>query len=414
MKPQSSKKIKVSLRFHHDTTTAVGEMLASNGSIYFQYAPDFLKSGLMISPFKLRAIPEPQTPLAAELSLFEGLFGVFADSLPDGWGLLMMARAMRNAGLDFSRSSPLDRLSFVGERALGALVYEPQFASTEQLDQFVELSRLAREVERVFLGDDEDILPELLALGGSPGGARPKVVIGVKNSAAGKAKKIAMGLDPLPAGYEHWLLKFRGQHESRDAGIIEYIYAKTAEKVGLVVQDSHLFKGTRGEYYFATKRFDRKGAERIHCHSLAGLLHANFRMPSLDYESFLRATYLLTKRQDDLFAAFRLAVFNVLFHNRDDHAKNFAFIMPAGGKWQLSPAFDLTYSMGPGGEHTSAIAGEGRRPTRSHLLRLAHTVGIEGLHAERIMQEVEAGRKFMHDQLRQFEIKQHPLYKILA
>jgi serine/threonine-protein kinase HipA len=237
--------------------------------------------------------------------------------------------------------------------------------------------------------------------------------VGVQKSPAARSKKIVAGVDQLPAGYEHWLIKFHGLDERKDAGIIEYIYAQTAQKVGLVVQPCHLFKDKRGAQWFGTKRFDREANTRIHCHSLAGLLHANFRFPSVDYEAFLRSTSFLTKREEDLVAAFRQAAFNVVFHNRDDHAKNFAFTMKDDGIWRLSPAFDLTYSMGPGGEHTSSIAGEGRNPGRSHLLAMAEAVGIESKKAEEILQEVEAGREVMLDLLQQFEVKKHPLSKIL-
>ena len=418
MSREGLKKLRVCLTFAADQEIHVGDMLRTDaGVIYFQLASSFLRSGFSLSPIKLKLVPEPQTPLPTEGPVFGGLFGVFADSLPDGWGLLMMSRAMRRTGIDDQRTSALDRLAFVGRRAMGALVYQPASEANEDLgDEVLELSRLAAGVDRVLEGKADDVLPELLVLGGSPGGARPKVVIGVELGVDGEATgRICAGLDPLPAGYEHWLVKFRGKEERPDAGIIEYIYAKTAEHVGLKIEDTKLFQDARGGIWFGTRRFDRRrDGERIHLHTLAGLLHADFRLPSLDYEAFLKATCVLTRRQDDLAAAFLQAAFNVIFHNRDDHAKNFAFTMSRDRDWRLSPAYDLTYSPGPGNEHTMSIVGEGRSPTSEHLMMLAHKAGIDQRAAKLILQRVEDGRTFMVDQLRQFQVRDHPIKTVLG
>ena len=94
------------------------------------------------------------------MKVFDGLFGVFADSLPDGWGLLMMSRAMRRAGMDAKRASALDRLSFIGRRAMGALVYEPAFEPGEDMGEALDLARLAAEVNRVLAGKARDVLSD--------------------------------------------------------------------------------------------------------------------------------------------------------------------------------------------------------------------------------------------------------------
>lgn len=414
MTSRGLKKLKVSLMFSKTKTQHVGDMLKSqNGLIYFQLAPYFQKSNILISPFKIKSIPEPQTPLPTDASIFDGLFGVFSDSLPDAWGLLMMNRAMRRKGIDYQSSSALDRLAFIGNRGMGALIYEPMTETIDEQLKAIELSYMASEVSRILEGNAEEILSELLILGGSPGGARPKVMLGVSTTGK-KAKRLVAGIDPLPKGYEHWLIKFHGKDERADAGIIEYIYAKTARHVGLNIQEYDLFKDSKGALWFGTKRFDRgPGESRIHCHSLAGLLHANYRLPSVDYESFLRTVSVLTKQNDDVLAGFRQAVFNVIFHNRDDHAKNFAFIMDYNGTWRLSPAFDLTYAIGPGGEHTSSIVGEGHNPKRQHLILLADQVGIALKTANLIIDQIEDGRSFMLDLFKQFEIKKHPMMQRL-
>jgi serine/threonine-protein kinase HipA len=148
-------------------------------------------------------------------------------------------------------------------------------------------------------------------------------------------------------------------------------------------------------------------------HSVAGLLHANFRLPALDYEDLLKLTSAITRREDDLHSMFRIAAFNIIFHNRDDHSKNFSFLMSESGEWRLAPAYDLTWSRGPGGEHTTAVLGEGKTPTKSRLIVLAEKRGIDRRTAEKIVSEVEAGKQVMLDLLRQYGIKSHPVLESL-
>jgi serine/threonine-protein kinase HipA len=146
-----------------------------------------------------------------------------------------------------------------------------------------------------------------------------------------------------------------------------------AMEAGVSMPDVHLFPSQQGKGYFAVKRFDREGNKRLHMHTASGLLHSDFRVPSLDYEDLLTLTGSLTKDIREVEKMYRLAVFNVLAHNRDDHAKNFSFLMNKAGAWKLSPAYDLTFSSGPGGEQSTMVAGEGRNPTIKHLIKL----GIE-------------------------------------
>ena len=166
-------------------------------------------------------------------------------------------------------------------------------------------------------------------------------------------------------------------------------------------------------FWFGSKRFDRgDNGERFHIHSLAGMLHADFRLPSLDYETILKATLVITKDHRELHRAFRLAVFNVIYHNRDDHAKNFSFLMDHKGNWTLSQAYDITFSLGFGGEHSTSILGEGRNPHTSHLLRLAEAVGISLKDAKNIIAEIESGKTKLKELLDEHEIKDHPVFHI--
>lgn len=186
------------------------------------------------------------------------------------------------------------------------------------------------------------------------------------------------------------MIKFKSQYDPKDIGPIEYAYHLMATSAGLNVPKATLFPSKKGGGFFGVERFDRLHHERIHTHTLSGLLHADHRIPSLDYESILKATLLLTKDEKECETQFRNAVFNVLSHNRDDHAKNFSFIMPEKNMWKVSPAYDLTFSHGVRGEHASLIMGEGLSPNKTHLLKLAETALISIKKALDIIDEVQS------------------------
>ncbi|MBP6218595.1 MAG: type II toxin-antitoxin system HipA family toxin [Oligoflexales bacterium] len=412
------KSVKVKLEFSPDKIFSVGNIfLLDSKKIYFQFEASFLEqhSKLYLSPFKLKKQLEPQIPKSAEADLFHGLFGVFADSLPDGWGLLLLSRAMRKIGLSFERSSGLDFLGVVGRRGMGALTYEPEADLIKDSEATIDLTRISIAVDEILEGKSEDVLAELLQIGGSPAGARPKILVGVKTDGKHLAQQeMISGSLSIPDGFEHWLVKFRGRGEAEESTLIEFIYMKLAQDLGLKTEPCSLFKDRNGHVWFGTRRFDRaSGGRRVHVHSLAGLVHADYRLPSLDYETFLQVTLALTKSQEDLMLAFRQMVFNVCFHNRDDHAKNFAYLLSEDGTWCLSPAYDLTFSYGPGGEHSMAIAGEGRSPNRKSMLSVAEKVGISATAAHAIFDEFASGFDSALDLFRQYGIKNHPLESIV-
>lgn len=275
MTSEKLKQIKVRLEYGPSKIFSVGDLLLTErGEIYFQFDSSFLALDIPLSPLKLKHQLEPQIPRPSEAAIFNGLFGVFADSLPDGWGLLLMSRAMRQFGLSYQNSSPLDLLSFIGHHGMGALTYEPVVSGTEgSTNKPIELAQLASAVKHVLEGKAEDLLPELLQLGGSPAGARPKVLVGVETAPKGKnGARIIAGADKLPDGFEHWLIKFRGKEEEAQAGIVEYIYMKVAESVGLKTEPVRLFQDSKKNLWFGTKRFDRgSNGRRNHVHTLAGL-----------------------------------------------------------------------------------------------------------------------------------------------
>ncbi|MBN1510816.1 MAG: type II toxin-antitoxin system HipA family toxin [Phycisphaerae bacterium] len=360
----------------------VGTLAEDRGRVYFEYAAGFLATGLSLSPFHL--------PFAAGLfehrdHAFGPLPGLFDDSLPDGWGLLLMDRHFRSLALNLAAISPLDRLSWLGTRTVGALTYHPP-ADREDADAGVfDLHGLARHSQDILAGAAVDVLPELLRAGGSPGGARPKVLVGY-DPATGEVRS---GEDDLPDGFEHWIVKFTAKTDSADAGAIEFAYSLMARDAGIDIPPTRLFETRAGQTFFGVQRFDRAGNRRYHVHTFGNLIQSNFRIPSADYADLLKATSLLTRNHQDVLRAFRRMVFNVLAHNRDDHVKNFAFRLDdTTGEWSLTPAYDLLYTPGPGGEHTMTLAGEGKHPGRPHMLRLAEQAGLSKKEVMAIIDDV--------------------------
>lgn len=371
----SIKELKVGLNFGSEIQK-VGRLAIRDGIIYFEYDNAFLETNLEISPIKFplqRGLIElPRTP-------FEGLAGVFNDSLPDGWGRLLFDRMLRAEDILPNDVTPLDRLAYVGLNGMGALVYEAD-ESPEINDDKIDLDFLASQTERVLEGESGEVINELLALNGSSAGARPKAMIGVDS----ERKNISHSAGDLKDEFEHWIVKFPNTQDGNDSGVVEYIYSIMAENAGLEMPATHLFPSQKGSGYFAVKRFDRDKNKRFHMHTVSGLIHSNFRFPSHDYEDLLALTNVLTKDIREVEKMFRLAVFNVMAHNRDDHAKNFSFLMNEFGEWKLSPGYDLTFSNGPGGEQSAMVMGEGRNIKRRHLEKL----GLEAKLSKEFIEEV--------------------------
>lgn len=377
----SATEIKVGLNFGGETVP-VARLAIRDRAIYFEYHSSFIDQGIELSPLRL---PLQSGVTRFDNTLFEGLAGVFNDSLPDGWGRLLFDRFARSQGIMPDEMSPLDRLAHVGEHGMGALVYEPDY-SVEESNDSINLDALAVQVQEVLDGSADDVLQELLALNGSSAGARPKALIGVDE----QRQQILHGTHQLPDGYTPWLVKFANTQDGADAGAIEYVYALMAKEAGVTMPDVHLFPAKQGAGYFAIKRFDRDGAKRLHMHTACGLLHSDFRTPSLDYEDLMALTGMLTRDVREVEKMFRLAVFNVLAHNRDDHAKNFSFLMDQTGEWKLAPGYDLTFSSGPRGEQSTMVMGEGKSPTVEHLIKLGNEAKIPKARITEIIEQTRA------------------------
>ena len=352
---------------------------------HFEMDPEFLRSGINLSPVRLKFEAALQ---AAPLNPFDGLHGLFADSLPDGWGQLLMDRAFRQRGLNLDTITPLYRLAFIGSRAMGALSYVPDMeASKSSAANLLDLSVIGIEATRQYQGEALEVLEEFVRHAAPSGGARPKILIGVEDN----GNSVIAGAEDLPDGYSHWLAKFPTGNEpdARSAGAIEYLFSRMAQDAGVHMAQTRLVPGRKDHAYFLSRRFDRlPGNLRLHVHSVAGLVHADFRVPDFDYLQLLKLSDLLTRSHAQKVELFRRMVFNVVSGNRDDHTKNFAFLMHPNDGWKATPAFDLTYNRGLRGHHCMTIQGKGRDFTRNDLLKLAHLVSIPRQTALQVIQEV--------------------------
>lgn len=343
-----------------------GRVVMASGVAQLEWSPDVIRSGLPVAP--LLYPPEPGLHAARSRS-FGGLHGFLADSLPDAWGRLLLRRRLARIDVQFDTLNPVDQLAIIGAGGRGALVYQPATTPDDAMGT-IDLDALAEESRLLLAGDEGALVDTLAALGGASGGARPKVHVGFASDGAISVGKAA-------DGHDAWIVKFRATGDPVDIGPVEEAYARMARAAGLTIAESRVLPERDGPGYFATRRFDRPApGHRLHMVSLAGAAEAPSDMPSLDYDGFLRATMAITRHAGDVEQAFRRMVFNVLAHNRDDHTRQHSYLMGTTGEWRLAPAYDLTFSVGPGGEHYLAVEGEGRTPTRAHVLTLGRRHGL--------------------------------------
>ena len=354
--------------YYHDQK--IGTMaLYQNRLAAFAYSDEWLQEGFSISPFSL---PLEKRVFMPKIDPFEGLFGVFADSLPDGWGRLLVDRLMRKNGLDPHTIGSLERLAIVGNTGMGALTYRPTIP-IEPVYNELTLDEIAKECERILHTDTSENLDYLFAKGGSSGGARPKILPHIDN--------------------EEWIIKFPSSEDSKDIGRQEYDYALCARECGIEMEEVRLFPSENTQGYFGTRRFDRvsEGENgKIHMISAAAILETSHRIPNLDYDIFMKLTLQLTKSMEECEKLYRLMCFNVFAHNRDDHSKNFSYIYRDEEKrWILSPAYDLTYSNSIGGEHATTVNGNGADPGMDDLLSVAKKIGLGMTKARKTAAEIQ-------------------------
>lgn len=384
MKIKPGTPLNVRLHFSSKRQRKVGRLaLGRDGVAAFEYDPEFLATGQTLNP--LQPLPDTSVIWAQEPRTFDGLHGIFADSLPDAWGEVLMRRRAEKNDIDYHTLTGLDKLAIIGSRGMGALVYEPEIAA-EPIDA-IDLDLVAENALTVLEGHESTILPQLERLGGPSGGARPKVLIGLNPDGA-----VIAGDVDLPVGFDAWLVKFRSsRHDYSDMGPLEAAYADMSRDAGLSVSPTKLIESKTGSPgYFATKRFDRMpGNERIHVASVAGLLDADWDSPAIDYDQLLKVTRYVTRDQRAVEAIFHRMVFNVVAHNRDDHMKQHAFLMDEQGQWSAAPSYDLVYSRGPSDNHYLAVKGEtGDRITLDVLRQVGLKHGIDTHRIDAIIDQV--------------------------
>jgi len=350
----------------------VGTLATYQGRfVAFEYADNWVQTGFSISPFIL---PLEKKLFIPKHNIFDGIFGVFADSLPDGWGRLLVDRMLVKMHINPYEVDTLNRLAIVGDSGMGALTYFPKHIH-ESVDVKAEYDHIANECKKVLESEYSDDLDKLFLLGGSSGGARPKILTEIDE--------------------EDWIIKFPASTDRKNSGEIEYRYSLCAKKCGLDMAKTQLFSSKQCSGYFGTKRFDRVNQgngikKRIHMMSVSALLEVSHRVPALDYNSLMQLTLELTKDYSEVEKMFKLMCFNVFAHNRDDHSSNFSFLFDENTKkWKMAPAYDLTHSSSIGGEHATCINGNGRDPTMADLLTVAEKIGLEKKKAKKITEQIQ-------------------------
>lgn len=343
--------------------------LYQNRFAAFEYSSEWIADGFSINPLSL---PLEKKVFMPKIDPFEGLFGAFADSLPDGWGRLLVDRLMLKKHLNPLELGSLDRLAIVGSSGMGALTYEPEIY-LEERNSTMNLDEIAEECSKFLKTEYSDKLDSLFAMGGSSGGARPKIFTTIDN--------------------EDWIIKFPSSYDSPEIGKQEYAYSLCAQHCDIEMSETKLFTSNICSGYFGTKRFDRtydnNQVSRIHMISASALLETSHRIPNLDYDILMKLTLHMTHEMSECEKLFRLMCFNVFAHNRDDHSKNFSYLyLENESRWVLSPAYDLTYSNSIGGEHATTIHGNGSNPRFEDLLIVAKEIGISARKAKQIATQI--------------------------
>ena len=334
--------------------------------VAFEYDNEWLATGFSISPFSL---PLQKKVYLPKFEPFDGLFGVFNDSLPDGWGRLLVDRLLLKNNINPSEIDNLNRLAVVQESGMGALTYQPEH-KFETLQEESDYDKLAQECSKILESQNSENLDELFKLGGSSGGARPKILTKISG--------------------EDWIIKFPSSQDPKNIGEQEYKYSLVAKDCRINMTETQLFPSKICSGYFGIKRFDRQNGRKVHMVSISGLLETSHRLPNLDYNILMKLTLELTKNYQDIEQLYRLMCFNAFARNRDDHSKNFSFLYDEDKKeWHLSPAYDLTYSSSFNGEHATTINGEGKNPSLEDILAVAKNIGIKEKQARDIALDIK-------------------------
>jgi serine/threonine-protein kinase HipA len=370
----------VEVRIWDRSAGAVAPLPGKPGFYEFQYAPAFENGGLELSPLqmKLKSKRRFSFPGLPE-ETFHGLPGLLADSLPDKFGNGLIDEYLSRHGTRAEDITSLQRLVYVGRRAMGALEFEPALTETRSpgVVTSLDMAHLVEDARRALRGEFHSVAQEILDIGSSAGGARAKAVIGWNP----QTNEVVSGQFDLPRGYEHWLLKFDVGadgvlNNTAGFGRIEYAHYLMATAAGITMNDCRLLE-EGGRAHFMTRRFDRRGNEKVHVQTLCGLMHLDFNTPYVHgYEQYLRAVLDLRLGAPALEQAWLRCAFNVAAVNCDDHTKNLAFMMDRSGAWDIAPAYDTCFSHNPAPgkwtrQHQMLVGGKVWNITDADLIALA-------------------------------------------
>ncbi|SGZ75933.1 HIPA PROTEIN [Bathymodiolus thermophilus thioautotrophic gill symbiont] len=326
---------------------AIIENPSRPGFYLFEYA-DGVPAGISPSPIYMQ-VNRSVYDFNLNKETFQGLPGLIADSLPDKFGNALVDQYMASQGIAKAQVTTLDRLLYMGGRGMGALEFEPAQVQPEDNCYPLAMSDLVESARKAIQGQFSQINNELIRIGSSAGGARPKAVVGWNR----QNNDMIAGQFDLPQNYEHWLLKFDGVGQDQELGgdegygRIEFVYYLMALEAGIEMSESRLLEES-GRAHFMTKRFDRVNNQKIHMQSFCALAHQDFNQPYVtDYTLLLRTAQMLNLGKNEIAQIYIRMVFNVLANNCDDHTKNFAFLMNTDGIWSLAPAFDVTHAHNP-------------------------------------------------------------------
>jgi serine/threonine-protein kinase HipA len=376
----------------YDKLLGVAEWNAAKGSSTFQYSNEIVKvlePSPIVMPTEERIFETNRNHIN-----FHNLPYLLSDSMPDDFGNIMMKEWLKQRSLIIDNINPVDKLTYVGKRGMGALEYIPanHRENDKNLVDISEIYAVAKSVlenkkEITYSDLDKDSLSEILRIGSSVGGARAKALIAIKRNANKKIEEIRPGDILQPKGYSYWLLKIDGANEQRlgegeGMGKIEFAYYTLAKQAGIDISESALHE-ENGRFHFLTKRFDRTdNGEKIHMQTFGALAGIDYRIQKASsYEALFRAMKRLRLSYTQFEQQYRRMLFNVVARNHDDHVKNFSFLMNKEGVWQISPAYDVCFSYSPGGTwtnvHQSSINGKYENFSKEDLFDFAKKFGIK-------------------------------------
>ena len=375
----------VEVRAWNRSVGAVAALKGKPGYYEFEYQPEFARTNLELSPLLMPLRPGTRYSFPTlSVESYHGLPGLLTDSLPDKFGNALINEYLSRHGTSPTEITTLQRLIYVGKRAMGALEFEPAMSGIRGRDVAIplEMASLVEDARRAIRGETGHVTQDIIDVGSSAGGARAKALIGWSPD----TNDVVSGQFDLPEGFEHWLLKFdvgedRILGHTAGFGRIEYAYYLMAREAGIEMSPSRLHE-ENGRAHFMTKRFDREGNRKLHVHSLCGLLHLDFNIPSVHgYEQYLRAVLEMRLGAPAIEQAWLRCAFNVAAVNCDDHTKNLAFVMNDSGEWRLAPAYDLSFSHNPEAgrwtrQHQMLVNGKAWDITSDDLLTIASRFSI--------------------------------------